>query len=376
MGTPRPRQRLRTLLKTFEDGPGARSFLRRNITLDPARFLWTVIVDVTTGCNLRCPMCKRAGSRRAHADARAVEGLKKALPHAAEMALGCRHEPLLHPRLAGLIGALRDEKERRSLASQLYLLTSGTLLSPSRCTALMRSGVDSLLLSIDTTDEATYAVMRRPAKWPDLEKKLGTLVEAVGGQGEVAVQSLITRTSLPHLISSVERLSSLGVRSFTLTQMTVPPTTELESEVVRSAGEGSSAVRTMVRKIERLAAHSRLRVRLPGNAPAPVDGELFPVFAEGAVWDEDLLGTSRPTVCVAPWFKIRVDHEGFVYPCQFHVERDRAWGNLSDHSFEACVNSERARTMRAGMLTGSVTDPTCRACPLRPQRPGAPGGPR
>jgi hypothetical protein len=51
------RQDLSELMNRLASSPGARKFLSTNLRLDPSRFAWSAIVDVTTGCNLDCPMC-------------------------------------------------------------------------------------------------------------------------------------------------------------------------------------------------------------------------------------------------------------------------------------------------------------------------------
>jgi len=359
---------LRDRLKELQTRPGARDYLARNITLDGRDSLWSVIVDVTKGCNLSCPTCWPAGPPSARCGDALIARLKcEVLPHALDIAVGCRHEPLLHPGLPRIIRELRRQRDARGLPARLCLLTSGTLLDAKKSRELARCGLDTILFSIDSADPDCYALVRPPARWPELAARLAGFVRISRPTGlRLAAQALIMKSTLPHLASTLETLADLGIGSFHFSQLAAAPPRG-RAEVLRlTARTKMGIVRALARA--RVAARRRgVELEVPAIAPPPVPGELFPVLAEGGVWDEDRLARSRPALCAAPWFKLRVDHGGYAFPCQMMVDRELAWGNVLEQGFFEIVNGPAAQRTRAGLLAGRAPNPACRACPFGPR---------
>jgi|GEM_PF-2762095 len=364
---------LRAQLQRFTTRPGARDYLSRRLRIDVRDGLWSVIVDVTRGCNLDCAMCWRGGGRPARAGREVLSRLRTAvLPHALDIAFGCRHEALLHPDLPRFIAELRTARDRRGGRAHLCLLTSGTLLDHSRSLALARSGLDTILFSVDSADPACYAAVRRPARWPELAARLAEFVGLSAGRAlHKAAQTVIMRSTLPHLALTFETLAGLGLESFHFSQMVAAPQ-RVRGEVLRLDADRQAIVGALARL--RLAARRRgTSVAVPAFAAALPAGEIFPVLGEGNVWDEDLLARERPAVCVAPWFKLRIDHEGWAFPCQMMTHRGLAWGNIRERSFADIVNGSAAQRTRRELLAGRAPNRACRACPFGPLGAGPAG---
>ena len=105
----------------------------------------------------------------------------------------------------------------------------------------------------------------------------------------------------------------------------------------------------------------------PEPLQAPVTDDLYPLLADNGFWDEAVAVRDRPAVCIAPWSRVRIDHEGNVYPCHRTLSTGDAWGNLKSASFLSLVNSDRAIAMRRALLAGRAPNGSCRRCPFGPR---------
>jgi len=362
------RQDLLELMNRLASSPGAREFLSTNLRLDPSRFAWSAIVDVTTGCNLDCPMCDSPRKAlRFAAGPELWEALaQQVLPIASWVAVGTRHEPLLDPDLPEHLRSLSDARDALRERVFLCLLTSGTLLEPSRIPRLLRAGLDVILLSIDSSDPETYARLRRPATWPELVRRVGPfLASARETSVRVNAQALLMTSTLPRLVQTVCDLGALGVRRFHVSQLVWAPP-RARGEVLRFEGPEGPVIRQTLAQVVAKAHGLGMEVAVPHPAAPLPDGEVVPVRGNGDVEDEDRLKHVHPAVCVAPWYKLRVDAEGWVFPCSLMLSRRHAWGNLLERPLSELINCEKAVSLRADLLAGRVPNPACARCPFGP----------
>ncbi len=118
-------------------------------------YLTSVMLEVTNRCNLKCCFCpsEKMTRQRGFMD-----------PALAERALrGCKHlqyvylydwgEPLLHPELAGII------QMATRLGHRTFMVTNGTLLTPSLSEEIIRAGLSTICFSIDGLDDV-YTSLR------------------------------------------------------------------------------------------------------------------------------------------------------------------------------------------------------------------------
>ena len=138
-----------------------------------------------------------------------------------------------------------------------------------------------------------------------------------------------------------------------------------EAGVVVHRGDAPDSVDRTMGRLEARARADGLELLLPQVLEAPAD-TFAPVLGDGDVWDEHLLGPGRG-ICVVPWCKVRVDHEGRVYPCPHKRRPELAWGNLLQAPLQDIVNGERARHTREQLLAGVAPDDACGRCPYGPE---------
>ncbi|MCU0723404.1 MAG: radical SAM protein [Planctomycetes bacterium] len=112
-------------------------------------------VELSRSCNLRCSFCPRDRIARPAglmADG-TLEALDRWIPPGARVMLSGLGEPLLHPRAAAFVAALKRGGRTAGVT------TNATLLTAATAAALVDAGIDILELSVPTLD-------------PDLHRRL------------------------------------------------------------------------------------------------------------------------------------------------------------------------------------------------------------
>lgn len=362
-----------SMRKSIEDAAAAHalsSSVESRIEVDPTEGRWSVVADLTTGCNLDCLMCWDVPRTRKVAGDNVVQGLAdRMVSHAAHVSLGCLHEPLLHPDLPNVYRTLATAKESAKRdddagedGAYLHLLTSGTLLREGMGRDLTDSGLQVILFSIDSTNPEVYARIRGGAAWKSTKRRLQRFLDESTGL-EVVVQAVLTRSTLPHARKTVEDLASMGIRSFHFTQPTQVPQ-RARGEVIRS---GDPEFAELKRFIAWTAIATELQIDAPTVSTEP-SSTAVPLFGQGTVWDEDRLASVVNTLCVAPWYNLRIEHNGDVFPCNLMTDPAHSWGNVVAHGFDEIVNHDNALRVRACFVEGRAPHEECLKCPYGPDR--------
>jgi radical SAM protein with 4Fe4S-binding SPASM domain len=128
------------------------------------KFPLHIDIGITNSCNLKCTFCPRTilieeGKWRdvKHMD---MEMYKKIIDESVELGtysinLNLLNEPLVHPKIIEMI---KYAKEKGIV--DVHFHTHGGLLSEKMCNELLESGLDKLLVSIDSPDKEEYEKLR------------------------------------------------------------------------------------------------------------------------------------------------------------------------------------------------------------------------
>jgi radical SAM protein with 4Fe4S-binding SPASM domain len=135
-----------------------------------------VDLELSTACNLRCPMCYTTTERFQRTVRPALMDfdlftrmVDEIAGHVPALRLSLRGEPMLHPRF---LDAVRHAK-RRGLR-EVSTLTNGSRLTPGYCEQLVEAGLDWLTVSVDgLADE--YDRIRRPLTFDGIVERLREL---------------------------------------------------------------------------------------------------------------------------------------------------------------------------------------------------------
>ncbi len=181
-----------------------------------------VYVEPTTACNLSCSICIRnswnepTGYMDMRTYGRLIDGLR-AVHSLSSMAFWGIGEPLLHPQIPEMISLAK------SLGAQTELITNGLLLDKDMSEALVRAGLDKLVVSVDGTSPETYSSVRSGADLSALQDNVRGLHRAarhVGGRGpEVGLEFVVTRRNVAEL-GQLRRLArSMGASLVVVTNL-------------------------------------------------------------------------------------------------------------------------------------------------------------
>ena len=151
------------------------SDVARSLPPHPSR----LFVEVTSRCNLRCPMCvKQSGSQRTpdgDMTPEIFEALAPTFPKLDALILNGIGEPLLHPSLETYI---RTAKRAMPEGSWVGFQSNGHLLDTARGRSLLAAGLDRIFLSVDATSPELFHTVRGGGSLGHVERALLALKTA------------------------------------------------------------------------------------------------------------------------------------------------------------------------------------------------------
>jgi radical SAM protein with 4Fe4S-binding SPASM domain len=301
-------------------------------------------------CNLACGMCdywRKGGPMPLTFErvARTLDGLA---------ALGCRKvhfsggEPTLRPDLPDLVAHARRLKMRATLT------TNGTLLTRELSTQLVKAGLNSVCVSVDSPVRSVHDRMRGVS---------GALKQTKAGIQSLRRAAVRCGVSLPIRINTVvgrenyatldrlpELASSLGAQHLLLIPVD-DPSGALRLSKRRLADYNDRIAPALAERALALGLMQHRREAFPFGVTrqelaASRDGE----YAQG-------LYQRQP--CYAPWTHALIAADGRVAPC---CSAPRVTlGELLEQSFAEIWQGEAYRCLRQAMRDGEML-PHCAAC--------------
>lgn len=183
-----------------------------------------LFVEVTTRCNLLCPMCvKQApGGAVAKGDLseRLFAQLEPAFPTLEGLILNGIGEPLLHP---GLESFVERAKAKMPASSDVAFQTNGTLLNPRRAERLVDAGVDRICVSLDAVSPSLARTLRQGTELSVIEQAFANLSAAKARTGraqpKVGLEFVVMRQNFAELPAVVSWAAEHGVSFIIVTQM-------------------------------------------------------------------------------------------------------------------------------------------------------------
>lgn len=183
-----------------------------------------LFVEVTSRCNLHCPMCvKYAGGAAApEGDMRpeTFAALEPAFPYLTALILNGIGEPLLHPQLETFI---RTAKRQMPAGSWVGFQSNGHLLTKARANSLIEAGLDRIFLSVDSTSPEQYRSVRGGGSLGHVERALDALRTAKkahpGTRVEVGAEFVIMHDNLRELPAIIAWLAQRGVSSLVVSHL-------------------------------------------------------------------------------------------------------------------------------------------------------------
>ncbi|MBN1147971.1 MAG: tungsten cofactor oxidoreductase radical SAM maturase [Anaerolineales bacterium] len=196
-------------------------------------------LELTTRCNLNCAMCIRQAWHDAQGDMNAetfqavLDGLR-AFPNLKRVVIGGFGEPLLHPKIVEMVTQIH------SLGVGVTITTNGLLLGRSMAEALLKAGVDTLVVSLDSMHVRAYQeradsgglgkVLENIQGVQDLIRDAGWRLPALG------LEYVVMKSNLGELYKLPDIARQVGA-SFVIVTNLLPHTPQLAKEILYDRDE-------------------------------------------------------------------------------------------------------------------------------------------
>jgi len=174
-----------------------------------------IIAEVTTRCNLFCPMCVKhtVGSGISEGDLSftVFKSLTPALSRIASLVLSGIGEPLLHPQLDTFI---QYAKTHMPTDSWVGFQSNGLLLDEERARSLIDAGLDRICLSVDAALPETYRTVRKGGELAGIEHAFASLrkagLERKDSPLEIGVEFVLQQNNMAELPEALRWASEQG----------------------------------------------------------------------------------------------------------------------------------------------------------------------
>lgn len=298
--------------------------LMRYLSELPAGGPTTGMIEPTNLCNLACPTCPTGTGKipplPAMSLARFEDVLAPLAPRMRNLALWNYGEPLLNRDLPKMIAhAKKSGVEVVKVSSNVHFLDG------ARGRALLESGLDVLILSVDGASQATYATFRKDGDFTKVASAVAWLCAEKKRLGlsrpRIELQFIAMRHN-EHELPEMRRLAKeWGVDRLR----------------VKTVGAEDDATKNLV-------PAARLLSRYAADNATP---------------------NVRHSFCTMAWDHTVVNVDGSVTPCCYlrpDMGPEFVMGNVFESSFTAIWRGERYRAFRAKMLAGREAMPVCNRC--------------
>ena len=311
-------------------------------------------------CNLRCQMCpiqwRTDGppyGPPAFMPFETWTRILDELPGLQELHLQGLGEPMMHPRFFDMVAYAAARGIRVSTNSNL------TLLYPHKAEQCVRSGLDTLHVSIDGATAETYESIRVRARLPRVLRNLEALLEARDRLGsarpELRMVAVVMRRNLHELpelvrLAATWRMEELFVQHLAhdFAESSLPAQYRPMRQFVEAEsllGEDPARIERYFDEAREVAAHHALPLRLPRTRPKP-----YPP------------GTPGRSRCDWPWRGLYLSYDGRAMPCCMVATPDRVnFGSVTEGGVAAVWESPSYESFR-GQLESEASPEICRSC--------------
>lgn len=304
------------------------SFQRAKRTKDPriSGLPFSISFEPTTACNLRCPECpsglrsftRPTGNLRQDLFARVMDELGDDLW---ALTFYFQGEPYINPNFLDMV-ALASRKGLYTNTS-----TNAHFLTEEKAEATVRSGLSRLIISLDGTDQDTYAAYRRE----------GDLAKVIEGAERIVKWKRKLKRLTPHVV--------------------------FQLLVVKPNEHQIPEARALAKKI----GVDDLWLKTAQVYDPKDDHPLIPTQDKYARYRRNASGVwevknKLEDNCWKMWHSCVITWDGRVVPCCFDKDAHHVLGDLRTHSFRELWHSDAYNDFRRQLLTARSSIDMCKNC--------------
>jgi len=322
-------------------GYGLSVLLKRPVVLAQP---FSASVEPVSCCNLSCPQCP-VGLNNVHREEKSIDlGFYKEIINEISrktwyLMLYFQGEPLLHKDFIAMVS--------HAVKRKMYTVTStnAQLLSRDMADALVTSGLNRIIISIDGTDQETYAKYRKGGELEKVTDGVRYLVELKRmnrtRQPLIILQFLVFRHN-QHQVEEIQRLGhDLGADRVECKSVQIYK----GAEGAESTGGTESAGGTDVSDGADLLPDSRKYRR-------------YDVTAEGDL----LLNRKMMNRCRRLWDTVVITSDARIVPCCYDKEGVHDLGSLKENGFLDIWKGKEFMAYRKRVLKDRKSIDICNNC--------------
>jgi len=287
---------------------------------------FTISVEPTTACNLRCPECpsglrafsRPTGNLKADFFKSTIDELYKELVY---LIFYFQGEPYINPNFLDMVNYAHKKG--------IYTITStnGHFLNDANAKATVESGLDRMIISVDGTTQEVYESYR----------KAGKLENVLQGARNIVKWKKKLNSSKPHTIFQF---------------LVVKPNEHQIPEVYKLAKEiGIDEVKLKTAQIYDYKQ---------GNPLIPTI-DMYSRYAKNPDGTFDIKNELL-NHCWKLWHACVITWDGLVVPCCFDKDATHRLGDLKQKSFKEVWHGEMYQDFRAKLLQGRDQIDICVNC--------------
>lgn len=286
-----------------------------------------LMLEVTTGCNLDCPMCGRVVGKFKpyHMSLDWFKLFEPVLDRVTEVTLFGWGEPTIYKHFREAVEYLSDFQVKQ------YFVTNGMLLD--RWIDLIIKHISIVAVSVDGAKPETSNMIRKGGDWNKTMSNVRKLIEAKNAANNPRpwINFVMTamRRNLHELPDLVRVAAALGVMEVKVVHLTA-----FTAEIAKdSLWNCQDEVRQVFNEAALVAEENGVLLKLPH------------------VQGEDPAGDACHKLCTTPWRDLFLGSDGWTRPCMSHSKKVlhlpswpdfwSAWNSLDMQQLRNSVNDER-----------------------------------
>jgi radical SAM protein with 4Fe4S-binding SPASM domain len=291
------------------------------------RLPYFVSIEASNFCNLHCPECPVGIRKISTANKltfdftlykKLIDELKPTLLHTI---LYFQGEPMLHNQLPEMI--------HYAHLSKIYTSTStnGHFLSENTAKAIVLSGLDKLIISVDGSEQETYQSYR------------------VGGNFQKVMNGI---KEIVHWKTTLK---------------SVTPLLEIQFLVLRTNEHQLKEMKQLSKELN----VDKITFKTAQLYDFENGHELMPTKNKYSRYKKNKSGVYKiknrlSNHCWRAWSGAVINVHGEVLPCCFDKSSEFSFGNIREHSFNDCWHKEKASDFRESILKNRKQFEMCRNC--------------